>query len=82
MDWPSVSMASVWVSMPLIQLVNSSVSSAITGKVNQPTNHQRLTFQLMPMLRSRGSLDAFWQMRVAIRGKNMQTDIHSVLAPG
>ena len=74
-------MASVWVSMPLIQLVNSSVSSAITGKVNQPTNHQRLTFQLMPMLRSRGSLDDFWQMSVATKGMNMQIETSQGAAP-
>ncbi len=67
--------------MPLIQWVNSSVSSATMGKVNQPRNHQRLTFQLMPIPRNRGSLEDFWQMSVATRGMNMQMETSQGAAP-
>ena len=51
------------------------------GKVNQPKNHQRLTFHLMPIPRSRGSLEDFWQMSVVTRGMNMQMDTSQGAAP-
>ena len=67
--------------MPLIQSVKSSVSSVTMGNVSQPKNHQRLTFQLMPTLRSKGFLDDFWQMSVATKGMNMQVDTSQGAAP-
>ena len=67
--------------MPLIQSVKSSVSSVTMGKVNQPKNHQRLIFHLMPIPRSRGSLEDFWQMSVVTKGMNMQMDTSKGAAP-